>query len=488
MDLLQLNTGDPALHDELTRAAIEAVYIDKYRDPEQKDLALAHFREAVMIITSSLRVFDTMDEHYEQMRALGAEEALPPRPQDTAVFRPDLFSADARSRLTYFTSIKIDTIWNKELYGEIEDMTLVYNEMVEIYMQNIDKMAEMSDRIEGDRDRYTILHADLKSLRTHIIELAKTLEYYCRHYPDDELREGIDAELLRKEKLLLKHFRVFQSFQDEGLEITIDDKDDAEIRLISLQAALSISQVLVGIAEGAKETDKKLNVDARGTKGFWDARLSEGYMLYVRVEDEVPYPTLTYNLKAVRKLLVRARGLTKPDGIGVSIDLNIERIDEALSRPAVSEEEAKRLINEGLERTVERIKREIEKEELEETKQQIQENEVKLQDAKKEGNKEEFDRLSKQMQDLHLAVDRLQQEQKAIVVLQDPEEREQIAADVISLALGRNAAKPLARALTSGNPMFILLAGATVAFLIYSGDFLLSDRVGQSKRKKRKRE
>jgi len=95
MDLLQLNTGDPALHEEVTRAAIEAVYIDKYRDPEQKDIALAHFREAVMTITSSLTVFDTMEDHYNQMQALGQEEALPPRPaDDDGFFKPDLFSAD----------------------------------------------------------------------------------------------------------------------------------------------------------------------------------------------------------------------------------------------------------------------------------------------------------------------------------------------------------------------------------------------------------
>lgn len=494
LDLLQLHTDDDALRDDDTKAAIEAIVIDNYRNPEQKNEGLLHFREVTRLIETVVPVFDTMESHYEELQKIGIDQPLPPWPDKDEVFRPDLFSGEIRGKIIYYNSIVLNTVGNLELYGEIQDMTAVFNAMVEVYLQNRHKMNEMSGRIRGSSDRYTALYKDLAVMRTHITELAKTLQFYCKHYPKDELPHFSETRKepleLQRKILLLKHFQVFEKEKeqkDQG-EAQREESSGNELKLMSLEGAISISQLLQDIARSAKKPAPKLAKIAGRLKRDWEYHVDmEKFQIIFAPEDKAPFVTRVFLLEEVRTVLVKARSLTEPTDIGTRIDVNIDRINETLAEPNVTKEEATGLFKEAFDRAAARMKQEKirNQREIIEVEALIEEEKESLEDAKREGRNEEVERLSKEVQNLRTQVDRLKEKEKIATTLEDSEKREKLAADLFALALGRKTADPLASALASGDPMILIVAGITVGLLFFSrSGFLLSE---QSNGKKRKR-
>ena len=495
MDLLQLNSGDPVLHEEMTSDAIHAIVIDDYIDSEQKAAALGHYRDAVVIIESAITVFDTLEAHYQQMQALTPEGILSPRPPDN-VPAYEFFSDDARRALGYFSVIKIDTVGNRELYGEIEDMTKVYNEMVQVYIQNEYKMKEMSERI-GDaimpriggqkRTRYTALREDLIALRSHIIQLAKTLEDYCRHFPDDRLEElSADPDIRKKVKTLLKQFQVFVTMDDV---VNVEDikEEEKEEEAIGDREIKLISQEVLGLVV---ETIKELLPHLSHEPGLlltlfrWRDVLSEKlhkrYSRGILGKYNVPFPVEAGTLKKIANVLRELRPLAVLHNLGQNVNLTLERVVDGLHGPTVTREEAKRIFNEALDAAANQALAmgDAYREELQIIEAKHKQVQADMKQVQEENNTELFQQLQQRAQEIQEQHQEIIQKLNELNLLKDQQERQQVVDQILIQSMGLGI-----QALAPRKSQNLVIAAAGIAVLVFIGNEAM-----KNKRRKRKRD
>lgn len=384
MELLQINAGDPALHDDVVaRRIIEETSLSQFPVDRfsgvLKQEAVEHFQNAIRLIHSVAYVFDTMEDHYEVLQGLAPGEDLIPNPPDTVArkrrreLRPDLFSQEVRSKLRYYSNEKLVNVENLDVYGNLVDMSMVYNEMVGVYEKTRDKMYEMSGRIPGPRDRYTTLQEDLRRLFFHLTRLAPHLEGFLQHYPDHLLEQAIPdsryKEVTKKRvERLLKAFQVFVPLpiSEEGEDVDVgglgeaksyeekeekgvvgngrdgEDKEKKGVKLVPQKTLSLVKAKYVEFIEhpNTSEEDKEKVTPALQQ---WDEALNGRAAKNITDQDNIPILQTAGGLRIWRsnlKLFNRK--------YGINVDLALEQVENALGSPTVSQEYGGRVIRTAL--------------------------------------------------------------------------------------------------------------------------------------------
>lgn len=444
MELLQVNDSAPALQDEIAKAIINETMLSQFPvDGDKGQLrieAIDHFQHAMRVVRSITYVFDTMWRHLEMLGELGPDDPLPPSPDEkmTTELYPDVFPEEIRAKIRYYTNERLLNVTNMAVYGNLVDLSMVYNAMLAAYREHQNKISDMELRIPGNRDRYSAMRNDMLNLFEHLVRLAENLEEFFQKYPDELLDRSMPASELEDRKRtvrkLLKEFRVFTLTEskeavDQGSPFSVEEEEKeekgTEFKLISQEALRIIILAYDQYIEHprAKEEDKK---EAERDVKRWSDLLTDRIRNDITDQDGVPCIILAIELPVIYLNLVKFRKQT-----GMNVDSAMEELDKISKKPIIDLEAAKYIVKTALVNS--RVRRAAEEEENQPLVDEVKRLDQRMEEAVDEGDNAEYVSLaqeSKRLQDdLKLLVARAGQEL-------DEKEIARIVSQSVTSALG----------------------------------------------------